>query len=369
LDISSTQIHIAGIKDAKAVTAQYIAIEGVSKEEAQRVKVRDIQIHPVGYLQKQLSSYYLLGNRFHITISKVRHPHLTIKKRIVETIEELKAIGGVPNFFGHQRFGTTRPITHLVGKALVQGNIKKAAMLFIAKSFPQEHPDSREAREEFGGTQDPVQAYKHFPKQLRYERLMLRHLARRPDDFAGAFKTLPIKLRELFVQAYQSYLFNNFLSQRILEGFGLGRVCSGDYVVNVERSGLPMVSMSKMVTSANTTETNERFATGKLRLALPLIGFRQRLSQGRQGEIEKRILEEEEITLGDFRIRAIPQISSRGELRTALACLKNFKIDEVLPTDLSNCRVKVSFALHRGSYATIVLRELMKPRNPIASKF
>ncbi len=36
LGIDQTRIHIAGIKDAKAVTAQYIAIENVTIEEAEQ---------------------------------------------------------------------------------------------------------------------------------------------------------------------------------------------------------------------------------------------------------------------------------------------------------------------------------------------
>ena len=63
-------------------------------------------------------------------------------------MQELEVIGGIPNFFGHQRFGTTRPITHLVGKALVQGDFEEAAMLFLAKPSVHEHPASRQARQE-----------------------------------------------------------------------------------------------------------------------------------------------------------------------------------------------------------------------------
>lgn len=366
LGINVGQIHVAGIKDAKAVTAQHITIEGASTEAVQKVKVKDIEIHPIGYFRSKLSSYYLLGNSFSITIKAISHSKSTIKKRIAKIIEELEASGGIPNFFGHQRFGTTRPITHLVGKALVKGNFKKATMLFLAKPTPYEHPESRQARKEVRATQDFKQALKNFPKQLRYERLMLRHLVQKPEDFVGAFRRLPMKLRLLFPQAYQSYLFNKFLSKRITSGFAMNKVEVGDYVVNVERSGLPITMMHKIVNSQTLKEINDAVAAGKMRLALPLIGLRQRISQGVQGEIEKRILEEEGITQENFRIEAMPETTTRGELRAAITPLNNFSLSEVEEDSATSLKhmAKVSFMLYRGSYATIFLREVMKPRNP-----
>jgi TruD family tRNA pseudouridine synthase len=68
LGIRPEQISIAGIKDAKAVTAQHITIEHGTMEDAAGVNVKDIEIRPVGYYRDKLSPYYLLGNNFRITI-------------------------------------------------------------------------------------------------------------------------------------------------------------------------------------------------------------------------------------------------------------------------------------------------------------
>jgi tRNA pseudouridine13 synthase len=371
LDISTKHIHFAGIKDAKAVTAQHITVEGATAEEIQKIQVKDIKIRPIGYVRSKLSSYFLFGNNFHITIRAISHPKSTVEKRITKTIDELEALQGVPNFFGHQRFGTTRPITHLVGKAIVKRNFRKAVMLFLAKPSPHEHPESRQAREQLRVSQDFTQALKNFPKQLRYERLMLRHLSKKPDDYVGAFRRLPIRLRELFPQAYQSYLFNRFLSRRILCELPLVRAEVGDYVVNVECTGLPMLKMSKIASAEALTEINRAIEAGKMRLAIPLIGFKQRKSLGVQGEIEKQILEEEEISQESFKIPAMPEITTRGELRAAITPLNNFSLNEVAEdsANLLKQKAEVSFTLYRGSYATILLRELMKPRNPIKAGF
>jgi tRNA pseudouridine13 synthase len=371
LNINPSQIHVAGIKDAKAVTAQHITIEGVLPENLKEVKIRDIEIRPAGFSRNKLSAYYLLGNNFYITIRGIRHSRNTIKRRITETVSELKVLSGIPNFFGHQRFGTARPITHLVGKALVKGNLKKAVMLFLAKPSPNENPKSKQAREQLRKNNDFKQALKNFPRQLRYELLMLKRLAKKPEDFAGAFRTLPIKLRMLFPQAYQAYLFNKFLSKRIASGLPLNRAEVGDYVVGLQRSGLPLLTVYRVVKSEALAEVNEALKSGKMRLALPLIGFRQKLSQGVQGEIEKQILEEEGITPENFKIHFMPEISSKGDLRTALTPIGNFQLSEISvdSSSPSKNKVKLGFTLYRGSYATILLREIMKPRNPVRTGF
>lgn len=371
LHIASSRIHIAGIKDAKAVTAQYVTIEDASPEQVKKIHIKDIEIRPLGYVRNKLSAYYLLGNNFHIGIKAMDNSETAIKKRITETVNQLETLGGVPNFFGHQRFGTTRPVTHLVGKAIMKKNFKKAAMLFLAKPSPYEHPSSRRARRELRATHNFKQALKDFPKQLRYERSMLRHLVKNPEDFAGVFRTLPFKLQEMFIQAYESYLFNKFLSGRIALGLPLNKVEVGDYVVALERSGLAMPTIHRTVNLGNRTEIDRSLQAGKTRLAIPLVGFKQHTSRGVQGEIERQTLEKEDISPEDFRIPTMPEISVRGRLRTATSPVNSFSMHEILCNANKPGRhdVEVSFMLYRGSYATTFLRELMKPRNIIRQGF
>lgn len=371
LGINMRQVGIAGLKDAKALTAQHITMEGISAEDLQKVKIKDLNIYPVGYFNVKLSPHFLLGNSFKITIRRLSHSKTSTQERILKTIMELQALGGAPNFFGHQRFGTIRPITHLVGKALVKGDVREAVMLFLAKSSPTEHLESRKAREELWKTWNFKKALEIFPKNLRYERLMLRHLIKKPEDFAGALKRLPIKLQRLFPQAYQAYLFNKILSRRIALGLPINKAEVGDYVVEVEPSGLPNTSRYRIVSQETVSEINKAIEGGKMLLAIPLAGFKQKISQGVQGEIEKAVLEEEEVTPENFKIKGLPKLSLRGDLRAALSRVKGFSVHEVSRDEINagKNKVVIGFMLYRGSYATIVLREFMKPRNPIKAGF
>jgi tRNA pseudouridine13 synthase len=371
LGISQRKIQIAGIKDAKAVTAQHITIENGSIEETSKVIAKDIEIRPLGYFRDKLSPYYLLGNSFALRIKRIVCSESAIEKRIIEIHHELDAIGGIPNFFGHQRFGTIRPITHLVGKAIIEGDIEKAAMLFLAKSSAHEHPYSREVREQLNSTQNFKQALLNFPKQLRFERTMLNHLATNTKDFIGAFKRLPLRLQRLFVQAFQSFLFNRFLSERIKRGYSFNKAEVGDYLVVVDRAGLPIVNAAKVADSDSVTEYNKLIKTGRMQVALPLIGTKQRLSKGTMGQVERQILMEEGIQPEQFRISAIPEVSQRGWLRAILAPVQNFRLNDISGSS-SECKehqAELSFMLLRGSYATVLLRELMKPKYPIKAGF
>ena len=371
LGISQSRVQIAGIKDAKAITAQHITIEGVSAQEVANVSIKDVELRPMGYFREKLSAFYLLGNSFRITVKAINLPKETVEERTQKAVVELAGVGGIPNFYGHQRFGTTRAITHLVGKALVTGDLEKATMLFLAKPSVHEHPESMRARTELWVEKEFKRAFREFPIQLRFERLMLAHLAENPTDFAGAFRRLPLKLQLLFVQAYQSYLFNRFLSQRILSGLPLNGVVAGDFVVNVERSSLPMVHTGKIVDETKLADVNDQIQAGKIRLALPIVGFGQRLSMGEVGEMQQRVLDKEGVEPQNFRVDVLPEVRCRGELRAAVAPVRNFSFDMVCPDEENPGaqKVQLQFLLLRSSYATVLLREVMKPRDLIAAGF
>ncbi len=70
LGIDQRRIQIAGIKDAKAVTAQHITIENGLMEDASKVNVKDIQVHPVGYVREALITVLPAWQPFHNKQSK-----------------------------------------------------------------------------------------------------------------------------------------------------------------------------------------------------------------------------------------------------------------------------------------------------------
>ena len=370
LGISERRVRIAGIKDKKALTAQHISIENINLRQLRRIRVDDIHVYPLRYSPNMIFPHMSFGNTFHIAIRNISHSNAVLQERMSDMVNELRVLGGIPNFFGHQRFGTIRPITHLVGKALAHDDLERAALLFLAESSPYEHPQSREARQRLQETRDFKEVINVFPRWLLYERLMLAHLVKHPKNFVGAFRRLPRRLCRLFLQAYQSYIFNRFLSQRLLRKIPINEPQLGDYVVKTDSHGLPIRSYIK-ATHGKLEDLRKKVKKGEMYVAIPLIGFKQTSSEGLQGEIEHSILESEKITQANFYVYSAPEMSAAGELRATMTPIINLNADEPVK-DESNLRKKelrISFTLHRGCYATVVLREFMKPRNMIKAGF
>lgn len=361
LGIGSDRIGFAGIKDADALTAQYISVGGASPSRLTNVNIEGLLIKPLGYSSEEISPEKLFGNSFTITVRSIRVSKETAKRRIERISGELAEFGGMPNFFGHQRFGTRRPITHIVGKHIVKGNFRDAVLTLLTYQSPFESGRIRELRRELYETMDFGLALKRFPKSLVYERLILEHLSRSPGDYLGALHKIPLNLRKIFVQAYQSYLFNRFLSERIKRGLPLREVLEGDYAIGLDGVGLPERRILR-VEAGNIKAMNDEIKGGRMALGIPLVGPKQPLSRGLQGEIEREILEEEGISPEDFGGARMIKVNILGGLRPALAKVIGLKVNVMEDERETGRRAAIfNFTLPRGSYATILLREYMKP--------
>ena len=370
LRISQKRIRFAGIKDTKALTAQHISLQNVSPSKVLDVQIKDIKLYPQRFSKERMYSQLIKGNRFHITIRGIDYPASVIEERAKKVQEEIERTGGVPNFFGHQRFGTIRPNTHQIGKQLTMGDTEKAALIFLAEPSVHEHPEAREARQQLQDTMDFGDALERFPRFLRYERFMLRHLARYPNDYVGAFRTLPRRLRKLFVQGYQSYLFNRFISERIRRGIPLNEPQIGDYTIKLDEHGLPTEEYDQ-ATETNIQAIEQSVKEGRMCVAAPLIGPDQPPSKGVQGEIEREILEAENVTPEKFRIPFMPEATAHGRVREILNPVWNLFQEEIAEDKENEGKqmMKLGFTLNRGSYATVVLREFMKPQDLIEAGY
>ncbi|MDM7911675.1 MAG: tRNA pseudouridine(13) synthase TruD [Methanotrichaceae archaeon] len=353
LRISQKRFGWAGTKDKRAVTSQRISIMNLNESELQRITLPDLKIKVLGRTNRSVGLGDLLGNKFRI---KIREPNCNIdpKEGMAKITREIQEHKGVPNYFGVQRFGEARPVTHRVGEALVRGKIEEAVLTYLAMPFPGELESTREARRKLWENRDVAEALKSFPDYLHYEVAMLNYLVSHPGDYAGSFGVLSQNLRRLFVHAYQSYLFNKILSRRLAAGLSLNRAVDGDVVCFV-RNDLPDTGKLQAVTDENLDAVNRLVERGRAYVTLPLIGFESTLAKGAEGEIERSVLREEGVSPEDFRIPANPDLGSRGARRAALLKVSpQVRVEEGF--------VELEFFLPAGSYATVVLREYMKTK-------
>lgn len=353
LGISDERIGIAGTKDKRAVTTQLMSIKGVSEDTIRHMDLPRAQLLPVGRGDHDVGLGDLRGNEFDIIIRNIELEQPEIEARMNGISDKIKAAGGLPNYFGYQRFGIIRPVTHLVGKLLVQGDVEGAAMTYIARSFPGESPENKAARDMVWNTRDFKEGIKRYPFNLRYERTMMHYLIEHPGDYTGAFRSLSSKLSRLFVHGYQSYLYNKVLSRRLLKGFSLVEPVEGDVVCFLDAHGEPDTSKQEFVTKKNLPDVKFLAKKKRAYVTLPLIGVDTKIGEGEPGVDVKAVLDEEGVTPQDFSVTQMPDLASAGLRREIL-----LKADPAITAMEHAATLK--FFLPKGCYATTVLREFMK---------
>ncbi len=218
-------------------------------------------------------------------------------------------------------------------------------MIFLADSEGEINEDAKNARKHLEETEDFPASLKEFPVYLRLERSMLERLSKNPNDFVGSMRVLPRGTLLMFVHAFQSYLFNRLLSDRIREENI--ELEEGEHFCGENSYGFP--DMDKFSKNLYCSEiSNFRNIENKSEsgwIAAKLIGYESELN-----EREKNLLEEFDIRKNDFKIKGIPELSSKGHFRTLFAPLKDFSFENSI----------FRFSLPSGSYATVALREFLE---------
>jgi tRNA pseudouridine13 synthase len=341
LGISHRRIGWAGTKDKRAVTTQQISIYGVEPSDLSRITLRDVMLEVIGRSDEPLSLGKHRGNQFTIWIRECQGD---LEELVPACTRELSS--GTLNYYGLQRFGVLRPITHRVGEKILQGDFSGAVNVYVGLSFPQEPEATQEARNTFLSTQNPRQALRELPVHLSYERAILHHLTTAPQDPAGALRMLPPKLLSLFVSAYQSYLFNRALTERCDAGASLHAPVVGDHLIFLD-------GRTDVVTEPHLPAARLQVARGRAKIALQIPGS-SREEWATTSSLIREILEEQAITPRSFQeAQEFVGISFRGFHRPIL-------LSTTTHASTEGQDVRLEFFLEPGQYATLICREYMK---------
>jgi tRNA pseudouridine13 synthase len=315
-----------GLKDANAKTEQYVYSYKKINSLDEYIG-RKYSAQRLGYVQKPISKKDMLGNYFEIRISDMNEP-----------LPSFTGNENILNFFGYQRFGSKRPITHLVGKSIIKGDYDEALEYLLNFSSKYDSEKNNEMRKLISERKSESEVIALLPFSMDIERNLLRQLSN-DNDPKNAIRSIPLALRRFYIQAYQSFLFNKTLS----------------LAHEFEELFLP---------STDDVCFDKNSILGKFendpdqKLAIPLIGHSY-YKKSRFDYYIKKILEEELLTPKDFFIKDFQEISVDGGFRNASINYMNLKTDRNI----------IKFQLSRGSYATILLREILKPSNPLDCGF
>ena len=278
LNLPEKQIGFAGSKDKQAITEQVCSAKGISKDKLSKVKIDHAELKFLGYNDQPVCLGDLTGNYFEITI-----------RNLDKT--KIKNIDFVENYFDEQRFSQNNVE---IGRYLVKKQFKEAVKLIDNQKVQQQ-------------------------------------LQKNPTDSIGALKRLPLRLLKMYVNAYQSWLWNETLAE---------------YLKGDKKTYKIKYSLGYFIFINNKIDN----------FNLPLIGFTEL-----NDPIIKKIMQKEALTHHDFIIKQIPELSLEGEERKAFVEIKNLEINPAENNELNKNKhkIQVRFTLPKGSYATMVIRKLL----------
>jgi tRNA pseudouridine13 synthase len=170
-------------------------------------------------------------------------------------------------------------------------------------------------------------------------RLMKTH---RPGAAVGAVDE---KVRRLWVSALQSKVFNDVVARRIDD---LNELFDGDLAYKHQNGACFRVESA--ATEQPRADAWEISPTG------PLVGYRMTLPEGPELELEQAALAEVELRPEDFRKAGKHKV--RGARRPLRVRPTETRLEAGV--DEHGGYITVAFNLPAGSYATVLMRELMK---------
>ena len=341
-----SRVSYAGLKDKRAVAVQYVTPTSRRSARPSEVVRERFTASLVGYVPRPISRSSIVGNGFTVVL---RRCCPEMEERVSAALDAA-AEAKVPNIFGLQRFGAGGAGTHGVGREMVKGDFEKAARLVLAGINRSEGERGGELAEALEAG-DYAKLARMLPPAKDAETAVARGLADHPGDWVRALRSVPIALRRLYVQAYQSFIFNATLSMAVGRGEDISKMVAGDNWAEPSPDGLA-VSPVRGVRDA---------PAGRAVPMVQMVGYAFKDYGSRFDLCARNVLGEEGIRPRQFYVPEMQEVSQEGGFRRSHLSVRDygFHIDGETAT--------LKFTLPRGEYATVLLREMVKADDPRAS--
>ena len=383
--INKNRIFSSGLKDKRAITTQILVIDA-PRGKVESVEIPDSTIEVLGRTHQKVAMGDHDGNRFTITVRgccDISGSPIDAKeamRRVNEIRDGLaKSMGSdsFPNWIGPQRFGSTRPVTPQVGAAVIDGDFERAVDLYVGMAGTREGPEAASFRASWRDARDPHKSLELAPERLGYESAMLQHLTKKPDDYIGAFKTLPNSLQLLMVHSIQSLAFNHALSERIGSGLSLIEPVEGDLVAPLLSNGRIDVGKMAHVSATNLERCRRNCKLGRLVVTGTLPGRDSSFAEGVPGKNEGEGVRQAGLEGVEWLVKKIPRLTTSGTRRALSVPFRDISVEQAPEADATFQRwedgpmegdrwhpegasLRLRFTLPAGAYATVMMREIMR---------
>jgi tRNA pseudouridine13 synthase len=327
------RIAYIGLKDRQGVTTQLVSLDGGRLDG----RISGLRWRYLGRSSAPLSPANLRGNAFTLVVRDLGDDDLALlQDRRARLLRH-----GLVNYFDDQRFGSLVAGQGLPGRDLVRGDHEAVVRALIAT------PGKRDPLPEKKWKRLVTKAWGDWELiarkwGARKGKAMVVHLRRRPGDFTGALQRLPAKERAIHVFAYQSLVWNRSVGlylERALRRVVRTRYVGGELVWPDAPAGEelpPLVETFPLLD--HTVEPTD-----------PLV----------RAAVDDA-LREEGLTRATFKIEGIPGCFFKHHERPLRVWPEALTIGAPEPDDRRPGRLKVrlSFRLPAGAYATLVLLRL-----------
>jgi tRNA pseudouridine13 synthase len=336
-NLARHQIGYGGLKDRHAQTTQFMTIQHGPQRD---LEDRSFQLIYVGQVPRPFAAQDIAGNQFDIMLRGITaSDHQAVDDRL-QLIQPV----GLVNYFDDQRFGSLGKSRQFIAQPWCQGDYERA--LYLAMAEENSHDRGREQqqkqilRECWGNWQ---QCKDKLDRSHR--RSIVTFLCDHPTNFKRAVALIRSDLRSIYLAAFQSGLWNQWLSQ-LIENQLSPHVSHFDSAVGP--LALPI--------QANCDQAKLKWLS---ELSLPLPTARQHQWPEEHVGLLDQILTGYQMERREIRLK-YPRDTffSKG---TRLCWLKprefsyQWMADELHPGKQS---LQLSFCLPRGAYATMLVKVL-----------
>jgi len=268
----------AGNKDKRAITVSWFSAYKVRAERLAQLNqgeggLRGCHVGNFCYKDTGLGLGDLCGNEFVITLRECISSDKSKRlEEVVGTAMQRVRETGFINYFGLQRFGSHGVGTWEVGVEMLKGNwrgtVEKilsydpAVLEKVDDSVSKEEKSRAQACHIFLTTYDFQKAQELVPHRSNAERAILTSFRDRGIeanehggrlDYMGALQAVPRKMRTIYLHAFQSFVWNYVVTERISWGT---KVLPGDLVM-VEPATAAENKAPKPATADNAPEIDQ----------------------------------------------------------------------------------------------------------------
>ncbi len=324
LGVRPSDVGYAGLKDKRAVTEQYISVRKPGR--IREVEREDLSLKFLGYGDRPIELGDLEGNFFRIRVL------LTSKReraRLEEGIEFVKRFG-FENYFGEQRFGSVKHAEEFVVKHLIRHDYESAMREYLTSLA-----DKRLKKKLLKAWRDWDRFLELMPKGSHYEVEVVKAL-KKGVSFKKAFLVLPASIRLMFSFAYQSYLWNRYLTTFVVRYF--------------PHCSVPFLKWRL----AFITRIDETVFEEIKDLEIPFLGSEIKPKDPKIGLIIREVIEDEGLSRSALKAERIGMKIFTDGVRKAFAFPESLTLEE-----LEGKYAVLSFTLPPGSYATVLLRKVL----------